>query len=122
MEHQLLTGKIEGKRDTRKQRTTYIDDGLKLLTNEKNAGTLLQKADDRENRKTLILNVCNQILHNNGFIDKSFTWRLANRSLLLSTIILKFKENSVNNEWNNEKQNKKTNIRRQEHHNTTHKK
>ena len=48
LEHQLLTGGIEGKRDRGKQRTTYID-SLKPLTNEKNAGTLHQKADDREN-------------------------------------------------------------------------
>ena len=64
LEHQLLTGKIEGKRDRGRQRTTYMD-SLKLLTNEKNAGTLLQKTDDRENWKTLIVNVCNQIRHNN---------------------------------------------------------
>ena len=66
-EHQSLTGKIEGKRDRGGgggQRTTYKD-SLKLLTNEKNAGTLLQKADDRENWKKQIVHVCNQIRHNN---------------------------------------------------------
>ena len=63
-ENQLLTGKIEGKRDRGQQRTTYMD-SLKPLTNEKNAGTFLQKTVDRENWKTLIVNVCNQIRHNN---------------------------------------------------------
>ena len=62
LEHQLLTGKIEGKRDRGRQKTTYKDI-LKLLTSEKNAGTLLQKADDRENCKILIVNVCNQTRH-----------------------------------------------------------
>ena len=52
LEYQLLTGKIEGK-DRRRQRTTYLD-SLTLLINETNAGTLIQKADDKENWKTMM--------------------------------------------------------------------
>ena len=64
LEHQLLTEKIEGKRVRGRQRTTYLD-SLKQLTNEKDTRTLLQKADDRESWKKLIVYVCDQIRHNN---------------------------------------------------------
>ena len=63
LEHQVLMGKTEGKSDKERRRTTHKDN-WKLLTNEKNAGNLLQKAHDREYWRTSIFNACNQIRHN----------------------------------------------------------
>ena len=64
LEHQLLTGSTEGKRDRGKQRTTYVDI-LGLLTDEKNGGTFIQQVVDRENWKDMIVDVCNQIRQDN---------------------------------------------------------
>ena len=61
LEHQLSTDKIEVKETEEVQRTTYIDNSRRLR-HRNNAGIFIQKADERENWKTMIVNVI-QIRH-----------------------------------------------------------